>query len=143
MAQERHRAKIFVTRNSFMKDKEMQEADDRVKKMSLELGINYEPQDWGIVNADAYRVEEFIEYFEKNFHELHTTQKFELFELIIASFNEAIIEKLFTVNRQKSLTDFLKKHADNSLYSVILEYWCENTDEDMQIAGFINQTLKP
>lgn len=126
-----------------MKDREMKDADDRVKKMSLELGISYEPQDWGIVNANANRVDDFIEYFEKNFYELHTTQKFELFELIIASFNDAIIENLFTVNMQKSLADFLKKYADNSLYSVILRYWRENTDEDMQIARYINQTLKP
>jgi hypothetical protein len=65
-----------------------------LKQVSEELELSFETQDWGIINSSSDRVHEFIQYFEDN--KMENSIKYELFELVIASFNDAIIEKKWT-----------------------------------------------
>ncbi len=56
--------------------------------MSTNLGLHFESQDWGIVNADSERLSEFIQFYESE--NLAPSQRFELGELILASANERL-----------------------------------------------------
>ena len=60
--------------------------------VSAELNLDNTAQDWGIENAAPARIKEFIEYF--NTHKFSNVVKYELFDLIVASFNDAILEGL-------------------------------------------------
>lgn len=110
--------------------KEMATAIERVKQMSRDLDLEYHPQDWGIVNGRAERIKEFIDYFQKGEQIFHSTQKFELFELIISSFNDAIIKEVLTDERKILLNSFLEKYSTDELYEVILNYWRRDDNEE-------------
>lgn len=60
------------------------------RKLSVALGVLDEPQDWGIVNADGERLDEFADYLKT--HELAPTQVFDMVELLLASANERLID---------------------------------------------------
>jgi hypothetical protein len=64
-------------------------ADELLRELSVRLGLGYESQDWGIVNADPYRLREFISFYESE--PLVPSQRFELGELILASANERLL----------------------------------------------------
>lgn len=67
-----------------------QEAAERqLREFAALLGLPYEPQDWGIVNAAGDRLEEFIECFDR--HQLSSTVRYELAELILASANDRLL----------------------------------------------------
>jgi len=51
--------------------------------------VSDEPQDWGIVNADGERLEEFAAYLRG--HQLTPTQLFDLVDLLFASANERLV----------------------------------------------------
>lgn len=58
----------------------------QLERVSEELSLSNEPQDWGIVNADPGRVKFFIDYLnEPNRHSEEI--QYQLIELIIASYN--------------------------------------------------------
>ncbi|ALR31265.1 hypothetical protein ATE47_12360 [Chryseobacterium sp. IHB B 17019] len=91
-----------------------------IKKISSELNLQYETQDWGIINADPNRVREFISYYNKS--DCPNIIKYELFELIIASFNELILEG----KNEKLINDFFTDFINNNLtlpFTDILDYW--------------------
>lgn len=67
----------------------MNEAENLLRQLSEQLGVEYEPQDWGIANANPDRLEEFITYFRSQ--KLLPTQQFEMAELILASANERLL----------------------------------------------------
>src|SRR5262245_6440692 len=92
-------------------------ADRDLRALSQALGLEYEPQDWGIVNANGERLLEFMEHLETA--ELTSTQRFELAELILASANERL------ANPNESLTEELKRfiHRNMPLFQSHLEYW--------------------
>jgi hypothetical protein len=58
--------------------------------LSVALGVLDEPQDWGIVNADGERLDEFADYLETG--DLAPTQVFDMVELLLASANERLID---------------------------------------------------
>lgn len=85
-------------------------------RLCMDLGLQYEPQDWGIANADGGRLAEFIEFFQRHTN-LSASQRFELGELILASANEALRanEKLDDV------VTFLRSEGDS--FQAHLDYW--------------------
>lgn len=94
-------------------------------ELSQDLGLGYEPQDWGIVNADASRLEDFIAYYDEH-PTLSSTQRFELGELVLASANEALLK---TPNAAlDGLSAFLAQHAKDFVAEV--EYWKTLGDTD-------------
>lgn len=98
----------------------MQQADSAaerdLKQLCQSLGLSYEPQDWGIINADAQRLPEFIAYYEAN--PLSATQRFELGELILASANERLLSKA-------CLPEALLPHLvrNKQAFETQLQYW--------------------
>ena len=65
-------------------------ADNDIRDLSDRLGLMYERQDWGICNADARRVGEFIEVCRSG--GLTPPQQFAMVELVLASMNEALAD---------------------------------------------------
>jgi len=98
-----------------------------LKTVSKELGIDFEEQDWGIINASPYRINEFIEYFNSN-ASFPETIKYQLFELIIASCNEAILEKSLTSQQESIFMKFIQNNSDNTNLKSIIDYWKKIAD---------------
>lgn len=92
--------------------------------------MNFETQDWGIINASPYRVKEFIKYFNTN-KSLPETIKYQLFELIIASLNEAILKNTMTKEQEALFKELIQEHSKNPTFKPILNYWKKitNTEE--------------
>lgn len=63
--------------------------DGLLRALSDRLGLDYEPQDWGLINADGNRLDEFVACFVD--WGLEDTQRFELAELILASANDRLL----------------------------------------------------
>ncbi len=90
--------------------------------MTKALGLPFEEQDWGIVNANGSRLEEFIKFYDTH-SDYSSFQKYELCELIMASANERLI--------QGSLGDefwkFLSENSDACRAQI--SYWKGLSDE--------------
>jgi len=105
---------------------EIAKAERDLKALCESLGLQFERQDWGIVNADRKRVSEFIRYYEAN-PGLSATQKYELGELILASANEHFLNGEEPAPPELCL--FLLRNR--SVLESQLEYWMnlEETEE--------------
>jgi hypothetical protein len=86
--------------------------------LSARLGIQYSGQDWEIVNADAARLEEFVQIYEQE--KLDDDQRFLLMALIIASYDE-----LARSRSDPLLWQRIRKHLCErfSLHAYTVEYW--------------------
>lgn len=62
--------------------------DDEMAQLSERLALMNEPQDWGIVNGDAARLDEFIECYESE--PLSPVQRGAMAGLVLASANERL-----------------------------------------------------
>ena len=100
-----------------------------LKAVSDELGLTFfddqvsgANQDWGLINGSPGRMEEFIEYFtiHKPFSKI---VKYRLFELIIASFNEDLLEGSATKEKEQLFKQFVKNHSSDPFFKPILLYW--------------------
>ncbi len=91
--------------------------DDLLRRLSDDLGLNYETQDWGILNADGARLDEFVAYFKSV--ALEPTQRFELADLILASSNDAL-----SCGRIAAIDRILQLAADaESAFAHHIDYW--------------------
>ncbi len=115
-----------------------------LKTVSDELGLTFfndqasgANQDWALINGSQGRMEEFIEYF--NSHGFFPDRiKYELFELIIASFNEDLLENVATKEKELLFKRFIKKNSHNPLFKPILSYWKGVTNtEELPIGKFL------
>jgi hypothetical protein len=97
-------------------------AEQELKQICQALGLPYERQDWGIINADGQRLSEFMAYYESN--PLSATQKVELGELILASANERLLSKEYL---PEELLPFLTRHWP--ILETQLEYWQSLQDD--------------
>lgn len=98
--------------------------DALVRSLSDDLRLNYEPQDWGIANADGARLSEFVSYFRRV--ALEPTQRFELAELILASANEAL-----SSGKHVSIEEIIELTRDfESSFAHHIEYWLALADDD-------------
>lgn len=113
-------------------------ADQQILSLSEELGLKYERQDWGIVNADAARVVEFIRFCEKT--KLTAVQQYALGELVLASMNETLLE-----NRadEETLREF-RRFLTSNIYglSAHIHYWASLADSDeFPLAALLKQSI--
>ncbi len=93
--------------------------------------------DWGIINADAKRVNEFIEFLDRN-STLDKSTKFEFVELIIASMNEAILQKLDTADVRSNFLEYIKRIESDNYYSSSIGYWKSlNSNEDFPVSKLL------
>ncbi len=107
-----------------------------LETLSRALGLEYEPQDWGIVNADADRLVEFLLHFEQQ--ALEPTQAFEMAELVLASANEALLQgKDFPMPR---LVALIQRHQ--TAFEHHVEYWAGLEDPDeFPLGRVLRETL--
>ena len=102
---------------------------DLLEMVSDELGLSFIEQDWGIINGSSDRLEEFIEYF--NTHKSFPgTIKYQLFELIIASCNEALLKNAITTKGNLLFKKFIQQHSSDPFFKPILLYWKRITNEE-------------
>ena len=107
----------------------MNKKTNLLKSVSEELNLSFETQDWGIINANPHRIEEFIGYFAQHDY-LPKEVKYPFFDLIVASFNDAILESLVNKENESLFKEFIKKHSIDELYKPILDYWKRITNEE-------------
>ncbi len=110
-------------------------ADELLRDMSDKLGLSYEPQDWGVANADGNRLDEFVRFFRQE--ELQPTQRFELADLILATANGRLREgHSVEVTPLKILA-----HEYAQAFSHHVEYWSGLEDEgEFPLSGILRQT---
>ncbi len=68
----------------------MTTADQDIQTLTDQLGLTNVRQDWGICNADAGRVEEFIRVCRTG--GLTQPQQYAMCDLVLASMNEALVD---------------------------------------------------
>ena len=98
--------------------------EQRLRWLSDELGVDFEPQDWGIVNADAARLDEFTAFLCE--HDLAPTQAFQMIELILASANELLLDDPSA--DLEAVDAALSRHPEAAEHHV--EYWSLLHDPD-------------
>jgi hypothetical protein len=97
--------------------------EERIARLTRRLGLTDEPQDWGIVNADSERLEEFVEFLETGHHD--STEAYLLVELILASANERLLQ-----DRQADIEGIVDAMALYPPASAIHRpYWASLTDD--------------
>ncbi|WP_422350082.1 hypothetical protein [Flagellimonas sp.] len=106
-----------------------------LKKASADLGLNFETQDWGIINSSSSRILDFMDYFHSCKHENQSIQ-YELFDLIVASFNDAIVEDKSNFKLVKTFVDFIANNHNNELFAPILDYWRGIRNQDYPVGFF-------
>jgi hypothetical protein len=104
----------------------MTTASERLKALSDHLRLQYFPQDWGIINADARRLGEFIQ-FSADHPDMDVPLQLELAELILASANELLLSA-----PESDLTE-LRRYVEraSARSSLSVEYW-ERLDDDVE-----------
>lgn len=102
------------------------------KKVANDLNIPYDTndQDWGLVYGDATRIKEFIDYFDNKRNYEEEFIKYDLYDLILSSFNESLLEEKFNDEVFNLLTSFLKKYRDDLILKEKIEYWKSGYEND-------------
>ncbi len=112
-------------------------AEKLLHELSSRLGLGFESQDWGIINADPCRLREFICFYESE--PLAPTQRFELGELILASANERLLAGATKENEEMQMfVNFVRNHWKEQEANVT--YWLGlQPDEELPIAAVLKQ----
>jgi hypothetical protein len=103
----------------------------RLTALSTTLGLQDVDQDWGIINADAERLDEFIAFFKDK--KLVNSERVDMLGLILASANELLL---------KSPDDGLVEmdellHAYPAVATVHVEYWKSLDDADFPLGAWL------
>src|SRR5271170_4960642 len=97
----------------------MTAADKDIQALSDKLTLLYERQDWGIINADATRVGEFIQFCRNA--KLAPAQQFAMGELVLASMNEARADGTANANLLNEFRLFLQSNFHGLPQQI--KYW--------------------
>jgi hypothetical protein len=105
--------------------------EEALMQVCKDLRIEFDKDDmhdWGIVNCDATRTGEFITYYKDKSTEMDDETKFHVFELVVASYNDAMLARLA---KQQLKADFLEVVKDSHLtpsLKAVRDYWKEIQD---------------
>ncbi len=116
----------------------MTPADKDIQDLSDRLGLPYEPQDWGICNANADRTGEFIQVCSTE--ELTPPQQYAMGELVLASMNDALVDGV----ADAELVGQFKAFLTSDLYGLArqIRYWASLTNVDeFPLAGLLEREL--
>ena len=112
----------------------MAPADDDIRDLTDRLGLTYHRQDWGICNADAGRVGEFMQLCRTK--RLTPSQQYALGELVLASMNEALVEGSADESLITEFHEFLTLDLHGLASQV--RYWASLTDDqEFPLAGIL------
>ncbi len=103
-----------------------------IKEVSEDLHLNFETQDWGIINSNPSRLKEFIDY-RLSLKQISTSLRYELLELIIASFNEAMLENSINSDLENELQKVLDLDAE--ICETVIQYWKSIYDKTTYLVG--------
>ena len=111
---------------------------DSTMQLSIALNLPYYEQDWGIINANPDRLDEFMSYYDGN--RLLPAQRYDMGELVLASANEAALRHTLAESEVSRLMHFISEHASD--FREILDYWIslDNVDE-FPIAKLLQERL--
>lgn len=120
---------------------------DNIKELeavSEELGLEYHPQDWGIINGSADRFVEFVAYFEQVNNDRHSNHvRMEVFELVTSSYNELLLEKGESDIKATVFNSFISKHGRQELFKNRVRYWAKIANDDEFPVGYFLLMRKP
>lgn len=108
---------------------------NELKQISQELNLAFEVQDWGIINSSAERVLEFIDYFENK--TISPNNKYEIFELIIASYNDTLVYNLDKDEIRIRFIDFLNQNKKFIIFKPIIDYWISIIGDDYPVGKIL------
>ena len=95
--------------------------------------------DWGIINTNPNRVQEFVEYLKIN--TMSVSDKHEFLSLIISSFNEAILENKSSLELTQKVVELIKENLDEELYLIEYFYWASLDQEEFPVSQIIDTVL--
>jgi hypothetical protein len=95
---------------------------ESASRLSALLGFGYEPwmQDWEVICADARRVNEFLDLYEKG--NLCEDDQFALMALIVASLDDLLSSE--RADEATSLRVRQNLTANFKLHESTIHYWC-------------------
>ena len=93
-----------------------------LRHLSKVLGLEYYCQDWGICNSCSNRVEEFIRFYESRSN-CPNHVKWDLVELIIASYNDRIVEGNANPTSDEMFKAFISRHKWEYHVRFQANYW--------------------
>jgi hypothetical protein len=109
---------------------------DWLERLSTQLSLIPFSQDWGICNADASRLEEFLDFYDSHIAE-DPYELEALAELIFQSAEEAIAAGGLESIDVGRLASFIRKNQSG--FPMTLEYWSDLEEDDWQIPGLIRE----
>ena len=107
--------------------------EDDISCLSRELNLTDVPQDWGIINADAARVNDFIWHGLNK--PLSIAQAYVMGELVMASVNEAMSESKFDDGTQKAFHLFLQSNLVGLQHHI--SYWSKLENDEYPLASYL------
>ena len=107
-----------------------------IERLSTQLSLIPHSQDWGICNADASRLEEFLEFYDSHVPE-DPYELEDLAELIFESAEDAMVADELEPEIRLRLIKFVADHSQD--FPNTLQYWSELDQEDWQIPGLIHE----
>jgi len=116
----------------------MTPADKDIQELTDRLGLTYFCQDWGIGNADAGRVGEFIHLCRAG--NLSEAQQYAMGELVLASMNEALVGGA----PDADLIDQFRAFLTLDLHGIApqIRYWALLTDAgEFPLSGLLGREL--
>lgn len=101
---------------------------ESVRRLNARLCIAENPfsQDWEIENSDSGRIEEFLTLYEQL--DLNDDDRFALMALIVASFDDCLLEDKATDSVKKRVREYLVR--DWKLHNSTIHYWCVEGESD-------------
>jgi hypothetical protein len=109
---------------------------DWLERLSTQLSLIPHSQDWGICNADANRLEEFLDFYSS--HDPDDPYELELLaELILQSAEDAMVAGELEKPTRFRLIKFVADHGQD--FPDTLEYWSELEEDDWQVPGLIRE----
>ena len=103
--------------------------------MCEELNLD-NTMDFGIVNADGNRTNEFLEYIENN-QDLPKQVRYSFIELIMASMNDSILEQKTNEILIQKFTEYVKPKVDNKEWYPMVDYWVRIKSKDEFPVGYL------
>jgi hypothetical protein len=101
------------------------------RRLSHELGLADEQQDWGIINADGDRLDEFVRVYRRD--DLDDSERFQVVELVLASANEALeADAEANLDAIRPLLPAMRRDA-----AVIVEYWERLAGDEFPLASWL------
>ena len=123
----------------------MEDYRESLEKVSSELRLVLYEQDWGIANADYKRIPEFIQYFNRKETQLNEYFVCELTELVIASFNDFLVEGHKDTELIQQFNRFVDYLMNNEKCRKTVSYWkriSQNNLEEFPVGDWLELRKK-